>query len=74
MPWALLIEFGMNWGPTVGMLACPCCGGMSQSEETITEICVRCLDCGLQMKRPSDEGLAEVIALWNKRVKLGYRD
>lgn len=50
---------------------CPCCGGLPEVEMTPTDTQVRCLDCGLKLKRPS-LNLAEVVAAWNRRVKLGF--
>ncbi len=57
------------------LLTCPCCGGMAQIEiaAVTDESAVRCLDCGLQIKRPSIEGLAAVISAWNRRVSMGFR-
>lgn len=49
---------------------CPCCGDIPEIEVTVTESQVRCLGCGLAIKRPSKD-LAEVLAAWNRRVKLG---
>lgn len=50
---------------------CPCCGGMAETEATTDDVQVRCLDCDLKIKRPSVEGLAVVIAAWNRRIRLG---
>jgi hypothetical protein len=49
---------------------CPCCGGVPEIEVTVCDAYVRCLDCGLKIKRPSED-LAGVIAAWNRRIKLG---
>lgn len=55
------------------LMTCPCCGGVAQVEVTPQQTQVRCLDCDLKIKRPSVEGLAVVIAAWNRRVRLGLR-
>jgi len=50
------------------LLTCPCCGSLPEVEITPEAIQVRCLDCGLQMKKP-DKDPALVIAAWNRRVR-----
>jgi transposase len=52
---------------------CPCCGGIAEIEVKPGESQVRCLECDLKIKRPSED-LAAVISAWNRRVRLGMKD
>ena len=51
---------------------CPCCGGGPEIENTIMHTVVRCVRCGLQMRRTiaasSADAIPETVAAWNRRA------